>query len=87
MLGGQRFGWRRKHDILVDEIGKGATRKDARALGYHGALISHRMEQAKKHGSFVIVASALPSSQSRRNLQRMGLATSHVQALYRRVDS
>ena len=70
----------------VAYLGTAATRKDARGLGYHGALISHRIEQAKKHGSLVVAATALPSSQSRRNLQRMGLAVSHVQALYRLTD-
>src|SRR5450830_1931730 len=62
-------------------LGTAATRKNARGLGCHGALISHRIEQAKKHGSLVIAATALPSSQSRRNLQRTRLATSHAQAL------
>ncbi|RMO55814.1 hypothetical protein ALQ38_00443 [Pseudomonas marginalis pv. marginalis] len=71
----------------VAYLGTAATRKNARGQGYHGALISHRIEQAKKHGSLVIAATALPSSQSRRNLQRTGLATSHAQALYRLVDS
>ncbi|CRM68241.1 GNAT family N-acetyltransferase [Pseudomonas sp. 58 R 3] len=71
----------------VAYLGTAATRKDARGLGYHGALISHRIEQAKRYGSLVIAATALPSSQSRRNLQRTGLATSHAQALYRLVDS
>ncbi|MBU6957071.1 GNAT family N-acetyltransferase [Pseudomonas sp. CVAP len=71
----------------VAYLGTAATQKNARGLGYHGALISHRIEQAKKHGSLVIAATALPSSQSRRNLQRTGLATSHAQALYRLADS
>lgn len=70
----------------VAYLGTAATRKNARGLGDHGALISHRIEQAKKHGSLVIAATALPSSQSRRNLQRIGLATSHAQALYRLAD-
>lgn len=67
----------------VAYLGTAATRKNARGLGYHGALISHRIEQAKKHGSLVIAATALAGSQSRRNLQRTGLAASHAQALYR----
>jgi predicted GNAT family acetyltransferase len=67
-------------------LGTAATQKNARGLGYHGALISHRIEQAKKHGSLVIAATALPGSQSRRNLQRAGLVISHVQALYRLAD-
>ncbi len=70
----------------VAYLGTAATLKGARGLGYHRALISHRIEQAKKHGSLVIAATALPSSQSRRNLQRTGLATSHVQTLYRLTD-
>jgi len=68
-------------------LGTAATRKNARGFGYHGALISHRIEQAKKHGSRVIAATALASSQSRRNLQRAGLTTSHAQALYRLADN
>ena len=71
----------------VAYLGTAATRKNARGLGYHGALLSHRIAQAKKHGSLVIAATALPSSQSRRNLQRAGLATSHAQALYCLGDS
>lgn len=71
----------------VAYLGTAATRKDARGLGYHGALISHRIEQAKQHGSLVIAATALPNSQSRRNLQRTGLGVSHAQALYRLVGS
>ena len=71
----------------VAYLGTAATRKNARGLGYHGALISHRIEQAKKHGSLVIAATALPNSQSRRNLERTGLATSHAQALYRLAGS
>jgi GNAT superfamily N-acetyltransferase len=67
----------------VAYLGTAATRKNARGLGYHGALISHRIQQAKKHGSLLIAATALPSSQSRRNLQHAGLDTSHAQALYR----
>ncbi|POA19336.1 GNAT family N-acetyltransferase [Pseudomonas sp. FW300-N1A1] len=68
-------------------LGTAATRKNARGLGYHGALIAHRIEQAKKHGSRVVAATALASSKSRRNLQRAGLTTSHAQALYRLEES
>lgn len=68
-------------------LGTAATRKSARGRGYHGALISHRIEQAKEHGSRVIAATALASSQSRRNLQRAGLTVSHAQALYRLADN
>lgn len=68
-------------------LGTAATRKDARGYGYHGALISHRIEQAKKHGCHWVAATALASSQSRRNLQRAGLAASHAQELYRLADS
>ena len=68
-------------------LGTAATHKNARGLGYHGALIAHRIEQARAHGSVVIAATALPRSQSCRNLQRLGLETSHAQALYRLADS
>lgn len=68
-------------------LGTAATRKDARGYGYHGALISHRIEQAKKHRSNWVAATALANSQSRRNLQRAGLRVSHAQALYRLADS
>jgi GNAT superfamily N-acetyltransferase len=69
----------------VAYLGTAATSKDARGFGYHGALISHRIEQAKRNGCSWIAATALASSQSRRNLQRAGLAQSHAQALYRLV--
>jgi len=67
-------------------LGTAATQKDARGLGYHGALISHRVDQAKKLGCHWVAATALASSQSRRNLQRAGLTVSHAQALYRLAD-
>jgi GNAT superfamily N-acetyltransferase len=67
-------------------LGTAATQKDARGLGYHGALISHRVDLAKKHGCHWVAATALASSQSRRNLQRAGLTVSHAQALYRLTD-
>lgn len=68
-------------------LGTAATRKDARGYGYHGALISHRIDQATKHGCHWVAATALASSQSRRNLERAGLTVSHAQALYRLADS
>ncbi|WP_434652310.1 GNAT family N-acetyltransferase [Pseudomonas sp. R3-56] len=71
----------------VAYLGTAATRKDARGHGYHRALISQRIEQAKKHGYHWIAATALASSQSRRNLERAGLTASHAQALYRLTDS
>ena len=71
----------------VAYLGTAVTQKNARGLGYHRALISHRIQQAKKHGSLVIAATALPGSQSRRNLQRTGLVPSHTQALYRLADN
>ena len=67
----------------VAYLGTAATRKDARGYGYHAALISHRVEQAKKHGGQWVAATALASSQSRRNLERAGFTASHAQALYR----
>jgi GNAT superfamily N-acetyltransferase len=67
----------------IDCLGTAATQKDARGLGYHGALISYRVDQAKKQGCQRVAATALASSQSRRNLQRAGLTVSHAQALYR----
>ncbi|WP_438301909.1 GNAT family N-acetyltransferase [Pseudomonas sp. NMS19W] len=71
----------------VAYLGTAATRKDARGHGYHRALIFHRIEQAKKHGCHWVAATALASSQSRRNLERAGLMASHAQALYRLIDS
>lgn len=67
-------------------LGTAATGKQARGLGYHRALIAHRIEQATKQGSRVIAATALASSQSLRNLQWAGLTASHAQALYRLAD-
>lgn len=58
-------------------LGTAATRKDTQGLGLHGALI----------GCYLIAATALTSSQSRRNQQRAGLTTSHAQALYRLADN
>jgi GNAT superfamily N-acetyltransferase len=68
-------------------LGTAATRKDARGYGYHAALISHRINQAKQHGCHGVAATALASSKSRRNLERAGLMVSHAQALYRLADS
>jgi GNAT superfamily N-acetyltransferase len=67
-------------------LGTAATRKDARGSGYHGALISHRIKQARQHGCHWVAATALAGSQSRRNLERAGLTVSHTQALYRLAD-
>ncbi|TFF02533.1 GNAT family N-acetyltransferase [Pseudomonas sp. BCA14] len=67
-------------------LGTAATRKDARGRGYHGALIAHRIAQAKKLGCRWVAATALANSQSRRNLERAGLTASHAQALYRLAD-
>lgn len=74
-------------DHGVAYLGTAATRKTARGAGYHGALISHRIEQARAHGCRVVAATALANSQSRRNLQRAGLMPSHAQALYRLADT
>nr|WP_276616228.1 GNAT family N-acetyltransferase [Pseudomonas syringae] len=71
----------------VAYLGTAATRKEARGLGYHAALISHRIEQAKNFGCSLIAATALANSQSRRNLQRAGLKESHTQALYRLAEN
>lgn len=71
----------------VAYLGTAATRKDARGFGYHAALISHRIEQAKKYGCSLIAATALAGSQSSRNLQRAGLAQSHAQTLYRLAEN
>jgi GNAT superfamily N-acetyltransferase len=68
-------------------LGTAATRKDARGYGYHAALISHRINQAMKHGCHGVAATALANSKSRRNLERAGLTASHAQALYRLADS
>lgn len=67
----------------VAYLGTAATRKDSRGHGYHCALISHRIGEAKKHGFHCVAATALAGSQSRRNLQRAGFTVSHAQALYR----
>lgn len=64
-------------------LGTAVTRKADRGRGYHGALIAHRIEQARKLGARAVAATALANSQSRRNLQRAGLKISHAQALYR----
>ncbi len=67
-------------------LGTAATRRKARGRGCHSALIASRIAAAREHGSHFIAATATPNSQSRRNLERLGLATSHVQALYMPQD-
>lgn len=67
----------------VAYLGTACTRREARGRGYHAALIAHRIERAREHGSLFVAATALANSQSRRNLQRAGLSVSHAQALYR----
>lgn len=67
-------------------LGTAVTRKADRGQGYHGALIAHRIEQARKLGCHSVAATALASSQSRRNLQRAGLKISHAQGLYRLLN-
>lgn len=68
----------------VAYLGTAATLRGARSRGCHTALIGCRIAAARKHGSRVVAATAAPNSQSRRNLERFGLAASHVQTLYRR---
>ncbi|HXR02261.1 MAG TPA: GNAT family N-acetyltransferase [Pseudomonas sp.] len=70
----------------VAYLGTAATGKQARGRGYHAALIAHRVGQAREHGCSLVAATALASSQSRRNLQRAGLKVSHAQGLYRLHD-
>jgi GNAT superfamily N-acetyltransferase len=67
----------------VAYLATAATRRDARGRGCHAALISRRIEAARAHGSQFVAATALPNSQSRRNLERLGLTVSHMQTLYR----
>lgn len=66
-------------------LGTAATHKSARGRGFHRALISHRIQQAREMGCDRIAATALANSQSRRNLQHAGLNVSHAQALYQMV--
>jgi GNAT superfamily N-acetyltransferase len=67
----------------VAYLGTSATRRAARGRGCHSALIGHRIMAARQHGSRFVAATAMPKSQSRRNLERLGLVASHLQALYR----
>jgi hypothetical protein len=60
-----------------------ATRRGARDQGCHAALIRCRIAAAREHGSKFVAATAGPNSQSRRNLERFGLAASHMQVLYK----
>lgn len=67
----------------VAYLGTAFTGKAARGQGYHAALLSHRIKQARAQGCHAISATALATSQSRRNLERSGLRASHTQTLYR----
>ncbi|WP_310364119.1 GNAT family N-acetyltransferase [Pseudomonas brassicacearum] len=67
----------------VAYLGTAVTRNNMRGRGYHRALITHRLNHARECGAEIVAATALPSSQSRRNLQRAGLKVSHAQSLYR----
>jgi hypothetical protein len=58
-----------------------ATTRTARKRGAHSALISRRIEAARKNGCKHVSSTALTSSQSCRNLKRAGLSQSHVQSL------
>ena len=58
-----------------------ATSKIARKKGAHQALIAQRIKAARKRGSRLVFSTALLNSQSRRNLERAGLALSHVQTI------
>ncbi|WP_409299683.1 GNAT family N-acetyltransferase [Pseudomonas sp. KCJK8993] len=64
-------------------LGTAFTTKAARGQGHHRALIAHRLNQAVALGAQSVAATALVSSQSRRNLEHYGLRLSHLQALYR----
>ena len=69
----------------VAYLGTAFTSRAARGQGFHQALIGHRLAQARERGCLWAAATALPTSKSRRNLERCGLHLSHVQALYGRV--
>jgi GNAT superfamily N-acetyltransferase len=66
----------------VAYLGTAATRRDARGQGCHSALILCRIAAARERGCQFVAATATPNSQSRRNLERFGMAASHTQALY-----
>ncbi|WP_025129506.1 GNAT family N-acetyltransferase [Pseudomonas sp. PH1b] len=67
----------------VAYLGTAFTSKAARGRGYHRLLIAQRIHQARAWGCQQVAATALASSQSRRNLQHCGLQLSHAQSLYR----
>lgn len=67
----------------VAYLATAATRREARGRGCHSALIGSRIAAAREHGSLFVSATATPNSQSRRNLERLGLRASHMQTLYR----
>lgn len=72
-------------DNGVAYLGTAFTTRAARGLGYHRALIAHRLQQAAALGARSVAATALVNSQSRRNLEHCGLRLSHLQTLYRAV--
>jgi len=65
----------------VGYLATAATDKAARRQGAHRALIARRIAAARARGCRQIAATALPTSQSRRNLESMGLVLSHIQTL------
>jgi hypothetical protein len=67
----------------VAYLATAATRRAARSRGCHSALIVCRIAAARERGCQFVAATATPNSQSRRNLERFGLTTSHMQTLYR----
>lgn len=71
----------------VAYLGTAVTQKGMRGRGFHAALIAHRIAQAREQGAVTVAATALASSQSRRNLQRAGLHVSHAQSLYRLLEN
>ncbi|UVM52709.1 MULTISPECIES: GNAT family N-acetyltransferase [unclassified Pseudomonas] len=67
----------------VGYLGTAVTAKPFRGIGCHQALISHRITKAREYGCNYIAATALPTSKSRKNLEKQGLMMSHWQSLYR----
>lgn len=68
-------------DNGVAYLATAATTRSARKSGAHSALILKRIQAAKERGADLISSTALLNSQSKRNLQRMGLKLSHRQTL------
>ena len=66
----------------VGVLASGFTRPSSRGRGLQSALIARRTADAASAGCDIVVSTAVPGSQSERNLRRAGLSLGYTQSIW-----